>query len=475
MKRKAICSLLCIFILLSLIGCGNGEPAKTESTTTTQSTTAPPASSEATTITTIEEIPAVDLTGYEFRLAGYFAEKFNPVPGRSERDDRWAREILQMQDNHGFSYVYIPFDPGLENVTSHLMVGDDICDFLIQRHCDIYIHAVNGRVKPLDGEELTKAGFNVYDEETWDVVYNRMLKFNDNIWGATVNGEYYLACFGDVLCFNPVLTDDMGYSAADIYNLVRNKQWTWEKYLEIARLVARDTTGDGQNDLWGTGAGIFQFGEMLVSNGYSPIYRDESGKWVADLMDYRYQNALDFLLQATSLDIRDSSLGTSGGPFKDSFGEGKTAFNQFYGWNFWEPPLDSTEFPFGVIPTPLGKDADDYISVMPEVDCWTMLVTNKNVEKSVACMNLWGNIMTNDGWKTRTQTECFRDEESWEMFENHIYPNTVLNMQQATEQTWAYIRDNIVKAVLVDRMSASAASEGHNAALQAILDDMLNK
>lgn len=468
-RRKTIACLLCLMLLLTLMtGC---KTAPTDTSETSKSTTleSTPASSAPDTT------PSVDVTGYVFRLKGSHIDKYIPIEGSSELHDRWIAELNEMQATYGFTLELDTFESTMESVITHVMSGDDVTDFLLQRHSDFFVHAVHGRVRPLDGEELIAAGFQVWDEEKWDPVYTAISEFDGHIWGVMTNGEYYLACFDDVLCFNPLLTAKAGYDADAIYDLVRKKEWTWDKYLEIARAVAEDTDGDGINDVWGTGAGIFQFGEMLVTNGFMPIYQDSGGKWVAEFTNPKYLNALDFILEATSPEIRDASLGTGGGPFKQAFAEGKIAFNQFYGWNFWEEPLTQAEFPFGVIPTPIGKDTDNYVSVLPEIDSWTMLSTTKEVEKAVFCMNLWGDIMTNDRWITRTKNECFRDEASWEMFENYIYPNTKLNWQQATKETWQYIRENIVTGVLVDRKSATAATEGHDPVLQAMLDETFNK
>ncbi len=477
--RPFIAMLLCVLVFASLFGCGDGEPAKTEPATTTKApptTTAPPQTTAPTTTEepTTTQDPGVDVTGYTFRLGGAFLDKFTPKPGTNEMHDRWNQELLDMQLEHGFTLEFVPFAQDLAAVTTIVMAGDDPADFVFQRHGDIFIHAVAGRVKQLDGEELKAAGLNVWDRSKWDPIYTAAPKFNDKIWGIETNGEYYVGCFGDTIAFNPLLTEPHGYPKSAIYQLVRDNKWTWEKFLEIARLIPEDTDADNELDIWGVGSGMVQYAQTLITNDYIPLYRDNTGKWIANFENSRYINALEFIRECGDPAIRPQ-WGTAGGAYRDGFSEGKIAFNIFYGWTYWEDPLASAEFAYGVVPTPMGIDAKTYISTIPEIDIWTMLVTNKNVEKSVKCMNLWGDIMTNDRWEDRVKTEFFRDDESWEMFEKYIFPNSRLNFQQASREIWLYIRNNIVIPVLDEHLSPIQVVEGHNEVMQGMLDDLYNK
>ena len=151
------------------------------------------------------------------------------------------------------------------------------------------------------------------------------------------------------------------------------------------------------------------------------------------------------------------------------FKDGLLAFNQLFGPNFFEEPVISCEFDFGVLPNPKGPQQKDYICLYPDCDAYVMLATNKNVETSVLVMNELGKIMTNDGWKERVKS-AFRDEESWEMFEIYIFPNMTLNMQNITGDIWQYIRENIVQEVLLDNKTPAQAVEGQNAKVQAMID-----
>ena len=151
------------------------------------------------------------------------------------------------------------------------------------------------------------------------------------------------------------------------------------------------------------------------------------------------------------------------------FAEGKLAFNQFYGPNFFEEPLILAEFDFGILPNPKGPQQEDYICVYPDLDGYVMLSCNKNVETSVLLMNELGTIMTDDGWKDNVK-KAFRDDESWDIFETYIYPNTTLNSQNIIGEAWQHIRENIVQEVLLGNKTAAQAVEGQNAVVQAMID-----
>ena len=84
-------------------------------------------------------------------------------------------------------------------------------------------------------------------------------------------------------------------------------------------------------------------------------------------------------------------------------------------------------------------------------------------------MNAIGEVITNDGWIDYFKS-AFRDEDSWDIFYNYIYPNTSLNMQNATGDIWQHVRENIVLDVLLGNKTAAQAVEGQNAQIQALLD-----
>lgn len=463
LKKKLTALMLMLALVAALFagcsGTGNDPDATTAGTTA--------ATTEQTTVATTQP---VDLEGYTFTLATIFADKFIPKSGQNELHDRWAAEYERIQEENNFTLSIVVISDTMETIITSSMAGETLGDFVMVRHSKFFPLSVQNYFKPLDGQELINAGFDVTDETKWDQFYTPLSKFNDQTWAVMTNSEYYLACFGFVYCFNPAITQQFGYSKDDIYNLVRNGEWTYDKLVELAELATIDKDGDGIYDQWGVGK--WGFGTELLTNGYNPI-QNVNGKIKVNLLDPKLLTSLEFLQDYQSIHTKPET--TDNGEMARMFAAGDIAFTTFYGWNFWEEPLSICDFDFGVIPVAKGPDADNYVSVVNEIDSWVMQATNKNVEKSVICMNLWGDIMTDDTWVDRTK-EIFRDDESWEMFENYIYPNTILNSMQLTEDIWFnYFRSQLINDIRMGNAAPSSVSEAIQNTIQGVIDSTFNQ
>lgn len=458
-KRIFWLILAAMMLTAMLAGCtGETDPKTTEAP---QSTSSAPTGTDAP-----QTAAPVDRKGYEFVL---YAADFPLEPGANEMNDRWAADIEAIQTRLNCTINYrVNNGNSLENLMTAVIGGENLGDFVYCRHSAFFPLAKKGYVKPLDGSELVEAGFDVFNADLWDQVYAGLSEFDDHLWGVQFNGEYFPCDFGDVIAFNPTLTTAIGYDKAKLYDLVRKGEWTYDVFLDITAKATRDTDGDGVNDVWGMGNGIFQYAEMCATNGYNPIHLAEDGRIVADFTDARYLEGMVFVDKVYSERRPPIGVGAAGDA-RVMFKDGLLAFNQLFGPNFFEEPVISCEFDFGVLPNPKGPQQKDYICLYPDCDAYVMLATNKNVETSVLVMNELGKIMTNDGWKDRVKS-AFRDEESWEMFEIYIFPNMTLNMQNITGDIWQYIRENIVQEVLLDNKTPAQAVEGQNAKVQAMID-----
>lgn len=477
MKRRFLPVILAI-ILVSLIflpACGGeGEPAettaKTGSTTaaTTAKTDAPTTTTEAT--TEAETEPQISLDGYEFTLVAGHIGKFTPQVGLNELNDRWLRAYIDIQDKYDFRLSLLPGSVKTETIMTYVTSNQKWGDFVAPRHSDFFPLSVAGYLKPLDGDELVKAGFNAYDETRWDQHYTQLSKFNDQIWAVLTNGEFNVAVFGYVLGVNDHITSPEGYDKAKLYEIVRAKEWTWEKYLDIARAVTKDTTGDGEQDQFGSGSWVF--GSEILTNGYMPINL-QNGKWTADFTNPWVIEGLEFLQdwQESGI-VRAAESGN--GNLRKMFVAGDVAFSPFYHGHLIEPIFEECEFEYGLIPLPMGPRAETYVHIVPDLDAWCMLSTNKDYEKSIIAMNAWGEIMTNDGWHDSAR-EVFRDDESWDIFLELILPNTILNNLKITDPIWKYYQDNMSNPVRLGEVLPSMVSEQHNEVIQQMLDDSLNK
>ncbi len=466
MKRFLWLCLAVTMLAALFAGCGDSG--------TQQETSAPAQTTTAAPETAAPETDApVDLQGYEFILYGGMDQlQYNT---ENEIYTRYADEIARIEKELNCVIVHDNYNAVEATEIMPAILGDTkLGDFVCSRHSTFFPLINPGYILALDSDEVKGYGLDVKDAGKWDQVYTGLSEYDEHIWGILPNGEYYICCIGDFFAFNPEITAQAGYTKDQIYDAVRNGKWNYDLFLEIARKATVDIDGDGNYDQWGMGGGVFQYAEMCATNDFSPISYDEMGTWICDFTNPRYIEALDFVGQLAGDDIRPDIDISGGGACRTLFAEGKLAFNQFYGLNIDDQDDDifKSEFDFGIVPTPKGPSAETYTCVYPDLDAYILLsnaATRANLDKAVTVMNAIGEVITNDGWIDYFKS-AFRDEDSWDIFYNYIYPNTSLNMQNATGDIWQHVRENIVLDVLLGNKTAAQAVEGQNAQIQALLD-----
>jgi maltose-binding protein MalE len=460
-NRRKLAFFIAVALIAALFaGCGG----KTDP----ESTTAVESQAGTTKVATTEK---VTLDGYEFTLATAFVDKFIPVKDRSEMDNRQISEYDRIQLEYDFKLNLIAYEGTDDVAVAAALAGEKIGDFIMLRHSDFFPLAASGYLKPLDGDELKAAGLDVTDSEKWDQEYTEMSLFDGHIWALSTNGEFYPFTFGYQLAFNETITMQAGYNKKKIYSLVESGDWTWDVFLTICSKVTKDLDSDGILDQFGNTSWIF--GAEILTNKTNPIYQDNTGKWVCDFTNQGVIDGLEFLRDSQKINIVKSDV-TSNGDLRKQFTNGNAAFVTVYYWHLVEQIFKDSSVEYGLVPLPKGPNADTYVHIVPDLDAWVMLVSNKEYQKSVVAMNAWGDIMTDDLWKDAVK-QVFKDETSWENFNKYVLPNTILNNLKITSEIWSFYQENISTPIRLDIALPSVVGEQYNSQIQALLDSALNK
>ncbi len=118
-------------------------------------------------------------------------------------------------------------------------------------------------------------------------------KFNDEATYKDalyfVAGDLSLDLVGSMYAtfFNKTLAEDIGYKDTDLYNLVRNGQWTIDKQLEISAAAYKDVTGNGKtdDDIFGMNIGNLISLDAYLA-GFDMEFVDKSG----DTLTYVFES-----------------------------------------------------------------------------------------------------------------------------------------------------------------------------------------
>jgi len=193
--------------------------------------------------------------------------------------------------------------------------------------------------------------------------------FNDigNVDGAMyqVTGEIALTMISGmyVMFFNKELWEDHNPDGASMYDIVRNKEWTMDKMIEICEGVYVDENGDGNRDDGDTYGFVQLAGMSLIHDAFSGAANltfcelGEDGYWHMAL--HKDERTFLFMEKMNQL-LFDSGAtrlwkSESGGEMT-KFAEGTTLFEC---WMLGEgvQKLADSDVEYGVIPLPMLDDA----------------------------------------------------------------------------------------------------------------------
>ena len=161
--------------------------------------------------------------------------------------------------------------------------------------------------------------------------------------------------------FNKRLLEEIGMTADELYDLQKNKQWTWDKMEEIMAKVQRDIDGDGVYDVFGcncNNGGLVNC--AIYSNNGKIVGTDASGKYTYALEDANTMQAMEWAdkIYKTYWETPDEAWDQ----YKESFINGKFLFMFEEAWagqaNSFVPTMSDE---WGFLMFPIGPAANDYV------------------------------------------------------------------------------------------------------------------
>ena len=170
----------------------------------------------------------------------------------------------------------------------------------------------------------------------------------------------------EMIFFNKKVLEDAGIDYKEIYELARNKEWTWAKFEEYMEKVQQDKDNDGIIDIWAlTGNGDRLLRGCVFGNG-ATFFGDVDGKLsiTADsdacLRGITQRQNWDRFMPQKADYAPDGEWNWFEGFWK----QGTTAF--FVGQNYEglgnpDNLMRSCDFEWGAVPFPMGPDASDYL------------------------------------------------------------------------------------------------------------------
>jgi len=465
-KQRILATVLLLFVsICTLAGCGGGkEPAATTSSEvgTTSSSSAPTESATTTTEATTAATTTLptDLTfdGYEFIIVGergFALNTFFVTRATNALENRLLRAYEGLEDELDIVITFM--DTIYDTALANALAGKATGDFIHYRHQYWIPLAVKGYIQPLNTDAIKAAGLDVSDPEQVDIYQTNVSKRLDgeNVWAFTVSGEYFFSPWGHGLAFNKELCKNAGYPAEDIYQMVRDHAWTWDKFEEICRAVSDPDKGN-----YGYATLTNDTVEIASNVAINSIGAD--GRWTSNIDSEEFIRAAKWLVRIVwDREVcAEFPIELSGGYPPNDFYRGNQGFKILWSGDFgFEDGKCTTAMgdDYGYVPFPMGPDATEYSHVIGDHYGFCLETANKNAETSAYIMGKFASLLNDPDQYAVHARGFMRDEESVEMIMDYMLPNATFNTARLSADTRQVIREMVPQLL---RTTTDTAIEG---------------
>ncbi len=477
--KKVLQILLPLVLLLTLLAsCGGKEDIPWQKTTakTSATTKSTPRATTTEATTTAATTPPTDLTfdGYEFVIAGERGTSGNTFFVTAATDAMTNQLIRTYEALEEELDIVITFaDASYDAVTANAVAGKATGDFVHFRHQYWIPLAVNEYIKPLNTDKIKASGLDVSDPEQVDLYMTNVSKQLDgeNVWAFSVSGRYFSAPWGHTLGFNKRLCEAAGYPAEDIYQMVRDHTWTWDKFEEICRAIT-----DPENNIYGYH--ILTNDTIEIASNIPVNSRDENGKWYTNAATDAFKTAVDWVIRIwNDLDIcpEPFDIALWSGDRRELFYVGRRGFVPLwcgdFGYELGKCNTTMTD-DYGIVPFPMGPDATEYSHVIPDLYGFSLEAANKDVETSAYIMGRFASVL-NDPEEYATFARGFmRDDESVEMILEYLLPNTTFNTARLSADSRQVVKEMVPEILSAEPAEAEEVCNTFAQRMQAEIDKL---
>ena len=265
----------------------------------------------------------------------------------------------------------------------------------------------------------------------WNPAMTAMTTYKGKVYGVGVNQNRLMY---DVIFFNKTIAEK--YNLGNLYDLVRNGEWTHDKFLELNEKVTKASN----RKVFGTvGCYTCSLKDLIYSNRTLPIIQKD-GKTVFNGTSNDNLKMLNFIQEFpkngyyynSAMNMYDHKADTVTAS-ESAFEQGKTLFYITSAWmstNFSKKMKDE----YGILPLPKGPDSEDYINLITNSRYMSLFDGDPDIEDAgavmVALINR-SNMKVADWDDSQLSALC--DEDSLEMLQTILKSDVVITGDQHME------------------------------------------
>ncbi|MCL2107959.1 MAG: extracellular solute-binding protein [Oscillospiraceae bacterium] len=301
--------------------------------------------------------PTRDLGGAHVILGNWWQGPPTPPTTQYAEDTEAYRNMIQ--EKHNFTIVeerIATYDSMPDIATLSFMSGDPAASIFTLDSSDTMSMFRRGVFYPLSDAP----SFNPYDEK-WNQLVVESMTFDDVVYGFAHGYEPRGGVF-----FNKNVLEEAGIDPESIYDHQAANTWTWDVFNEMCRTVTRDTTGNGEIDVFGiTAFHTRTLDAALASNNARYVGRDADGRFFNASLSNEFLEAAVFVHNlAMNGFVRPEPDGVEWNWFIEGFNEGNAAFR--IAEEHSKSDLRDVSFDWGFVFFPRGPQNDRVISTYRE-------------------------------------------------------------------------------------------------------------
>lgn len=441
--KKILALLLAVLMLAALLaGCAeSGGDEQTEATT--------PAGEE-TNVLDLLEVPDKKYDGKEFMFLTRDAAEWTTVDIYSEEltsdpiNDAVYRRNDAIQTKYDVVILETQTMTAAADLEKDIKGGSGEYQAIVQKLGDCALISTKGYL-----QNLREVPHMDLDKTWWDQKALEGLSIGNKVYFAT--GDL-LTSDNDgtfIVMFNKSIAEDNGLE--DIYELVNNKQWTFQKMYDMSTIAVKDLNGNGKMehdaDVLGTATTSNSGYCMMYAAGIVITAKNENDVPEYVLDTERAVDAIPLSYQIIGDKNMALNMNSAGGS-TDVVENGKMCFGNGHALFFQECMqcvirLRSYDVEFGVVPFPMFNEAQgEYYSHMNEVGgmvCIPTSVVDQELEDVGAIIETMAaysvDTLTPAYYDISLISKSTRDEESRPMIEL-ILANRIYDLGYVFEQAW---------------------------------------
>jgi len=427
MKRiLLVITLLCIL----LTACANSDTGTADTKVTEQT--------EA-----VETEAAIDLNKFDdlddYNFEGYNFQVYSPDPAgmswiwctltSAESDGSTINDAiyesclnLKSRFNIEMTETYFVWNNSVTLLTNLVKAGDATYDIITMVDRDAVKAAQEGMLF-----SMSDLVYINLDKDYWGMGLQDYITIKNNSYFSFADFNLSAYEFTSMIAFNKKIHEM--YQMEDLYTMVNNGKWTYDKFAEFALLTTVDLNGDGtmdgDNDGWGYSSEYNQsvLPSFWVAAGLKSIEKDAE-----DVPSFKLQENEKFFNMFNKLFSMTYDANTV--TFNAKFENGSVFMYTVKTANLNE--LRNMEDDFGIIPHPKWEESQDKYYARVEGSNFTVVpIINPNPERTSIIMEAWSSIANRTlipkYYEVSVESKYTRDEESVEML-RIIYNNRVYDL-----------------------------------------------